>query len=197
MTLSISIMAHPSRKHYVDYLLEQLGDVPIAWDREQGIWDTCRRAWLLRNPESVYHVVIQDDAIICQDFYNRAVDILKTLDDNTACMFYTGERAEHHAKYHKAPFYTNKIYNEVAICLPTKHIKPMLKWCDDFGQDTDKSISRYCKRNKVRMYNAFPSLIDHREDTSIYRVRYNRPEPDAIRHALWFVDNPPPEWLTN
>ena len=196
-TLSSSVMAHPDREQYIPYLKKRLGNVPVAFDNGNGIWDTCRRSWLLYNPESTHHVVIQDDAIICDDFYRRAINIISRHPVDTAHIFYLGERAEKHAIYHKGTdgFFTQKIYNEVAICLPTKHILPMLKWCDSMKVDNDQLIGKYCRRHSVRIYNPIPSLVDHRSDTSIYRTMYNKPEPDAIRHAIWFIDNPQPPCL--
>ena len=53
----------------------------------------------------------------------------------------------------------------------------------------------YCLECKLKNNDIIPSLVDHRSDASIYRTVYNKPEPDAIRHAIWFIDNPQPSCL--
>lgn len=195
--LSISLMAHPDREHYIPYLKKQLGDVPVSWERGRGIWDTCKRAWLLHDREATHHVVIQDDAIVTDDFIEKAKDVIERYPENTAHIFFIADRAKRYAVLHKDEpgFFTHKIYNEVAICLPTARIMPMLKWCDRLKMDTDKSISRYCQRHRIKIYNPMPSLIEHRADVSIYRTNYEKPEPHAIRRAMWYEGNPKPEYL--
>ena len=67
--LSVSVMAHPSRSHWVHELRERVGIeyANVAWDRGLGIWDTCSRAWEMHDPAATHHLVLQDDALPCRD----------------------------------------------------------------------------------------------------------------------------------
>ena len=81
--LSISVMAHPSREKYFGYLKERLGDIPFAIDTEsKGVWENCKRAWKLYDPMADFHLVVQDDAIVCDDFLEKANATLCQAVDN-------------------------------------------------------------------------------------------------------------------
>jgi hypothetical protein len=195
--LSITIMASPERKHYVDWLLAKIPNTPVVWDRGLGIWDTCSRAWELRDKTKPYHLVLQEDTIIPDNFIELVDQQLAKLPDRTAAIFYTGMAAERRAIASKGSFFSPKIYNEVAICLPSDLIDDMLRFAKKLNMDSDKVISRYCRRHRVKMWNVIPSLVEHREDISLYRTKYNRPFADSHRHAIWYTENEPPTWYTN
>src|SRR5690606_1475387 len=88
--LSVSVMAHPKRAQYFDYLKQKLGDVPFLIDHNsEGIWFNAKRAWLAFDPEAEYHAVIQDDMIIGKNFYENAE---KYLTEDCVYNFYMGKR---------------------------------------------------------------------------------------------------------
>jgi hypothetical protein len=167
MKLSIAIMAHPKRAEYIPYLKSKLGDVPVSMDDGWGLIENCRRAWLLHDPTADYHVVIQDDCIVCDDFYARAVSYLEKANGLPVSFFYSQskffnkfkkERVETGAIIKKA------IYGGLAICLPVKLIKPMLEFYDKQKIPfDDHRIGLFCMANKLNIYNPFPCLIDHRQ----------------------------------
>ena len=68
--LSIAIMAVPERKEMVYSLIKQLGrNVPIAWDDDyQGIWWNCQRAWKMVKGGATHHLILQHDALVCDNF---------------------------------------------------------------------------------------------------------------------------------
>jgi len=185
MKLSVSIMAHPRRQEMVEELLKQLPATQVAWDTDNNVWHTCRAAWQLHDKSADYHVVIQDDSILCEDFLARATAILKTLEHPKAVCFFIGDKA---TRYGGVSFTTRKIYNEVAICLPVSHIEPMIAFCDKMGSTTDRDIERYCKRNKLSVHYPIPSLVEHRDSPSLYREIYKKPPPTTARQAYAFAD---------
>jgi hypothetical protein len=166
MKLSISIMMYPLRAEFLPYLKSKLGDVPVAMDNGVGLIANCRNAWTMYDPTADYHVVIQDDAIVCDDFYNRAIEYLKKANGLPVSFFYAQsrfykkfqkEREETGAICHKA------LYGGVAICLPVKLIEPMLLHYDkDYVMMDDHRIGRFLLNNKIDIYCPFPCLIDHR-----------------------------------
>jgi hypothetical protein len=193
---SLTIMASPERKHYVDWLLTKLPNTPVVWDRGLGIWDTCRQAWELRDKTKPYHLVLQEDTIIPDNFIELVDQQLAKLPDRTAAIFYTGELAIKRIKAnHGNSFYSPKIYNEVAICLPSDVIDQMLHFAYKMQVDEDKVISRFCRRYRVKILNVIPSLVEHRADVSLYRQKYNKPEPHTHRHAVWYIEGDKPDWL--
>ena len=130
--LSISVMAHHSRKEFFPYLKEKLGDVPFSVDEHnEGPWNNAKKAWAMFDTEAKYHVVIQDDAIICNDFMKRAEDILMG-SKAEAFSFYFGDRSPLKRLADRGMqdgFIELKgLHWGVAICLSTKLIPYMLKY---------------------------------------------------------------------
>jgi len=166
MKLSISIMMFPTRKEYLPYLKEKLGDVPVAMDLGCGLIQNCFNAWSMHDPTADYHVVIQDDCIVCDDFYNRAIKYLEKAQGRPVSFFYAQSRFYNKFKKERAEtgaIVKKALYGGLAICLPVSLIPKML---ESYAKDTvpfdDHRIGRFLLRNKLDIYNPFPSLIDHR-----------------------------------
>lgn len=166
MKLSISVMAHPSRQEFFEYLKSKLGDVPFSIDTGFGIIENCKRAWLMYDPTADYHVVIQDDAIICDDFYNRAIEVLKKADKKAVSFFHVSPIS--YNKHRQEAKETGAIVQPglsggVALCIPTDFIKPMIKHYDGlkFPCD-DHRVGNFLITKNIPIYYPIPSLIDHR-----------------------------------
>jgi hypothetical protein len=167
MKMSISVMAHPSRAQYFEYLKNKLGDVKWSIDDGCGLLANCRRAWLMYDPTADYHVVIQDDCIVCDDFYNRAIASLEKAGGLAVSFFYS--QSKFYQKFERERKDTGAIvkkglYGGLAICLPTKLISEMIKHYDaDHVPFDDHRIGRYLMSKRINIYNPFPCLIDHRQ----------------------------------
>lgn len=195
--LSISIMAHPSRAAFFPRLKEKLGDVPFAIDQNNNLIDNCKAAWRLYDPECQFHVVIQDDGIICNNFEYRALKFITEREQERALKnwtvtgynfycraFYPPEKM---AEFEKQG-YLYEGYNRggVAICLPTNQIENMLKYYDTLNSlHDDVRISQWITHNKFRMCFAVPSLVDHDDhNTSLAGSK-----PVMFRKAYKFIDD--------
>ena len=185
---SLSIMAHPRRAQMVEELQQEFPDVPVAWDTDNNVWHTCREAWRLHDPTAKWHIVLQDDVIVAKDFVEKATSILNSLERECAVCFFVGDKAQRHGGQ---SFYARKIYNEVAICLPTHRIQPMIALCDAIGSSTDRDIERYCKRSRLPVYYPIPSIVEHRDSPSLYREIYKKHPPTTPRTAYKFNDATP------
>ncbi len=184
MTFSISIMAYHTRDKYVSYLKGELGDVPVAMDYgEKGIWQNCKDAWRLHDNKK-WHCVLQDDSIIGKDFHRRAEKIL----DSEDCIvsLYAGEKlGAKIGEVWEGVFVSDRIFNENALCMQTKHIEPMIEFCDSRNAKNDKLINKYAKMKGLKIHYPIPSLIDHREIESIYRKQRNKTQ--QVRKAYKFL----------
>lgn len=190
--LSITIMAHPERKHFIPYLQERIGgDVPVIFDEKQNIWDTCRRAWLAQDMSADYGLVIQDDALLCDNFRQEAEAFIENhSDQDFIYSFYAGQLLSTRIGMaeRKGIDYvvSGMIFNEVALCMRTKHIERMVKFCDDREAKTDQDITKWARLARIRIMYSVPSLVDHRDGESIYRRVYNRPPSPKDRKAFRF-----------
>lgn len=183
--LSVAVMMHPSRECYRDYLTERLGNVPIILDRGQGIWDTSRRAWLEYEPTADFHLVVQDDAIICDDFYRILEPILG---DHATCLYY-GNRAKYRRaaveNVNKGGVMLDKLLWGLAVALPTSHVEAMVAHGDKAThiQADDFKIADYLTTVGMRTYYPLPSLVDHRHTDSLVG---NESHPNRV--AMYYVD---------
>ena len=198
MKLSISVMAHPSRQENFEYLKSKLGDVPFSIDyKSEGEWTNCKRAWMMFDPAAEWHVVIQDDAIIpnnfiklAEDVIDKAKEILKV--EDYVCNFYFGRNRASTPigdEAIKVGYWINGYPKwGVAICIQTKFIKEMIAFGDklhgpDYGTKDDARIAKFIGSKKMRVYFPMPSIIDHRHGKSLVG------DPGENRGAYKFIEN--------
>ena len=191
-------MAHPSRQKYFNYLTEKLGDVPFAIDYEsKGEWENCKAAWRLHDPTAEWHVVIQDDAIICNDFYKRAEEVIVKAKeilqaDDYVCNFYYGKRMsalKEASDALKKGYWINGYPKwGVAICMQTKFIEEMIAMGDllghlGLGTKDDARIAKFIGSKKMMVYFPMPSIVNHRHGKSLVG------DPGEGRSAYKFIDD--------
>jgi GR25 family glycosyltransferase involved in LPS biosynthesis len=168
MKISISVMMHPTRSEYTNYFTSILGNIPFSIDRGSGIWPTCRAAWEMHDPSADYHLVLQDDAILCKDFVYHLHNVTKK---QRIYSLYMGWRTnieplvKHAIKYNIKNIIRNKLNHGIAIVLPTALICPMLEFGDkmDIPQD-DTRINEFIRSIGKKVYYPIPSLVDHRSE---------------------------------
>lgn len=194
-------MGHESRSHLFPYLKERLGDVPFNVDKwagspgHIGVWENCKRAWGLHDPTADYHVVIQDDAIICDDFKRRAEDFLTRFDHETygkrdrAFSFYFGNKKSTKAiadEGMKNGYAVKEILSwGVAICLPVSLISEMIGVCDQLkNPQDDVRIAKFLHKRKMQVFYPMPSFVSHRAgEKSLVG------DPGQFRKAQYFIDD--------
>jgi hypothetical protein len=195
MKISIAIMAHPNRAEFIPYLQGKIGtfpvSVPVAMDDGCGIWENAKRAWRMFDPMADYHIVIQDDAIICNDFLARAIAEIEAHPKH-AFSFYFGNRVRFQATAEKAVRQNGIAMNwlswGVAVCLPTKVIPAMISFCDllppRYAKHDDTKIAKFLESIKMPVWYPMPSLVDHRDIKSLVAS-----DPAGGRKAYKFIDS--------
>lgn len=188
--LSIVIMAHPDRREMATLLSFELGGVPIVWDIKNNVWDTCRRSWEAIDKSAEYGLVLQDDAIVCQNFISRAEKLL-TGDYIYNFFILSGSRAlvDKRLAEGKSNFFKVSIFGEVALCMKTLHINSMINYCERKKGKSDTVISSWAINNKIRVCYPIPSLVDHRVGESIFQRNNGLAQRDNPHHAYCFADN--------
>lgn len=217
--LSISVMAHPSRAQFFPYLKEKLG-IPLSKfsiDSQNNLLANSRAAWMKHDPHASFHVVIQDDALICDNFMEKAIAFITAQEERRiregrkaqGYNFFLKQDPNLSPLWVKDGAYTDNVTRGgVAICLPVTHIQAMLAEFDrQRSKHDDDRISEYCKRNGVKILFPVPSLIGHRNDVpSVASNKQSLPvwkmsgeEPVTIPkiiHQLWIGPNPAPlKWM--
>lgn len=167
-------MAHPSRKKFFPYLFEKLGNWPLAIDEGWGLWENAKRAWRLYDPKADYHLVIQDDALVCRNFGKRALEVLNHSEkvfrgQPHLCNFYYDQMLAANSTNQDADgteyIIRSRVHWAVAICSPVNQIEKMIQFCDQLEmKEDDEKITQFLKSAGLKVYFPIPSLIDHRTD---------------------------------
>lgn len=189
MRLSASIMAHPARTEHVQELQAALDrDVPVAWDPNPDPspdparrWATGKAAWELHDPTADWHMVIQDDAIVCRDLLAGLETALAEIGPDGLASAYTGTGRPNQAAVKRALadaaktghtwMYTWSLNWGVAIIAPTRTIPAMIEWCDAPDRahlNYDMRVGQYYRDVLGwRTWYTVPSLVDHRDTASL------------------------------
>lgn len=166
-------MAHRRRAQFVDELLPQLPGTKVTWDRENDRWDTGRRSMLAFDPDADWHLVVQDDAVLCPDFLPAVEAALSHVPERPVS-FYTGRVRPYAASIKTAvtraraagkPWLAMRgPHWGVAVAIPTHLIEDMIEWCDQqVGvPNYDRRMEKYFTRREILCWHSIPSLVDHR-----------------------------------
>lgn len=186
MKISVSVMAHEKRAHFFEYLKSKLGDVPFSVDKDGpeniGIWENCKRAWRMHDPNAEYHIVVQDDMILGRDFLKRA-EALMTQD--YIYNFYMSKRpkykniVEHAMRTKKGFIILPNLCHEACWGMRVSRIEDMIKFCDALGATNDRQINTYIRSHKLPVYFPIPSYASHRAEPSLHELNRGKYPPGA------------------
>lgn len=171
MHLSVAIMAVPERMDYVHEMILPRLAAPchVCVDTERrGLWWNAQRAWRSHDG-SGYHLVLQDDLVLCRNFIAGVRCALAALDASglqPAVSFY-GSRASF-TKAAKAGIRWVSVQDVrwgVALALPVGMVDEWLDWCEqhvrpDYPHD-DYRLAMYLRASEQRAWCTVPSLVDH------------------------------------
>lgn len=199
MKLSASIMAHPDRADRVRELMAAL-DRPVAihWDGEgppsgngDRVWRTARGAWELADPDADWHVLIQDDAVPCEDFLAGLERALAFVPPDAVVSPYLGtgrnvpirwEAMAGAASTADARWVrSQKLMWGVSIVLPVKLIPDMIQYANTrAGVPDDMRVAGWAERRGHEVWYTWPSLVDHLPVPSL--TKHKARERVARRH---------------
>ncbi|SFD14356.1 hypothetical protein [Streptomyces aidingensis] len=196
VSLSVAVMAHPKRRHFVAELTAALDvEAPVVWDERNDRWDTGRRSLLAHDPQASHHLVVQDDAVVCRDLAAAAARAAEAAGERPVAL-YTGRVRPYRARVAQAiegaraagatwlemegPWWG------VALVIPTAHIPDLVAWGDGRPDvpNYDKRIARWYGHQGIACWYSIPSLVDHRsvaENPSLV------PGRTGDRHAHCFI----------
>jgi hypothetical protein len=188
--LSASVMAHPNRSAEVAELLTALDrDVPVHWDPEgppagggDRVWRQARATWQLHDPAADWHVLIQDDAIVCPDLLAGLEQALEHVPADAVVSPYLGTgrnvprrwqvMAEQADKRGAPWIVSGRVMWGVCLALPVARILEMITWCDrKAGMPDDMRVGAWAVRNQLDVWYPWPSLVDHRTVPSLTKSR--------------------------
>ena len=172
--ISYAIMAHPKRRHFVGLLKRELPDATVVWDKTNDRWDTGRRSMLAYEPEAEWHVVVQDDAILCRGFTGQVERALEELDQGPAA-FYMGQTGRFGGISVRGMMEQAREEDQrwivasgprwgPAVAVQTTDIPAMVEHGDNAEKinNYDLRMESYFQSIGRQCHYSVPSLVDHR-----------------------------------
>ena len=181
-TYTLNIMTHSSRKEFADELKRLL---PMAYVSicDEWLHPARYKARTLERKATDYHIVIQDDWFLCDDFVNRMEKVLSLW--HPVINFHTRDRKQ--LKKYKGKWnFFDKLYGGVAVAIKTDIIDDMLERVMDYHKKTnysefdDKVMRIYFDMKGIKCYYTNPCYVDHREWPSIEWVKILQVDPDKV-----------------
>ncbi|QEZ45018.1 hypothetical protein D2917_00060 [Cupriavidus oxalaticus] len=196
--VSKTIMAYKTRKHRIPYIRKMIGDAQVSLDEGQwGLWENSKRCWLSYDSGADFHMVIQDDAIVAERFYEKFEKYLTEKPSKKVfSLFFRLKSKKTHPEFNAAAtgsvdnggFEFPRLQFGVAIVVESGMVEPMVKFADGLSDVKYKNIddlrfSAFFNQVGVKTFYTLPSLVDHEEllDSTIRRDA-------AGRTATWFAD---------
>lgn len=189
--VSCTVMAHPDRAAHVEMLRHHLDrEVSTVWDQEgppsgnaARVWRNARAGWLEHDPAATHHLLIQDDALVCEDLLAGLEAALAFAPQDAIVSPYLGMgrhvpmRWEHAANAATAAgarwIRTGKLMWGVAIVMPTFLIEPMIAYADRCSPTVsdDMRVAGFAERFDREVWYTWPSLVNHHRIPSLTKHR--------------------------
>lgn len=209
MNISVCVQHHPARAHLLPALIALLGGSPeIVVDPEpDDPLPSPLRTYVLaldRTPaEATHRLVVQDDAIPCQQFHERMLAAVSAKPEDLVALFAPG------AAPHRAAILTALKHGErwarlhalwmptVALCWPAGKAREFVAWAqDDLGQTPrgepfrgdDGPVGRFCQLRRYDVWAIAPSLVQHPDKEPSLIGRKHRAGQNIARVAAAFID---------
>lgn len=177
VNLSIAIMTHPDRKDQLQNLVDQIGDqveYTIHEDTEGlGIWGNAMRAWRAYTPEATHHMVLQDDAVLSQNFFSIARKLISRVNPGDTVSFCDKLQSEMNLAQREGFHWvvTTKVRHGQCLVQPVPQIEDFIHFAEwfvrpDYDHD-DGRLEIFLKRHRRAIWHSVPSLVEHDDRGSV------------------------------
>lgn len=199
MKISVSIMTHFDRRPHAKELRTKLKsmwfeEVNIVYDTGLGEWDTGKRCLEQGIGKADWHVILQDDAIISDTFYENLYYAIINVPERNLLSLYLGKvrpyRTQVNTAFHRAMargsswVRTSTLLWGVGIAIPTEDIEGILENADKYPTLLyDRRIGQYYANNNRKVYNSTISLVDHNYELPSL-VGHDKPGPARVCHRF-------------
>jgi len=202
MALALVAALHTQRRAHPD---APVAAPILCMDTEkQGCWPTSRAAWVLGAGTGVSHVlVIQDDAVLADDFVAGATNALRARPADPVC-FYSARKEVPAAVAKGRPWVSfggSSWLNAQAVALPADLAVAFVAWAAQheaeqgarWGKSYDTRLAAFLVAHKRPMWVTAPSLVDHADVPSQMghpRTTGGRPRRAALfqAHDTRYID---------
>jgi len=159
----------------------------------EGVWATSRRAWKRAGVRgATHHLVIQDDAVLCEGFVGLMLGALEAVPAAPVGPYCPRKIAtEAQARGESWCWAPDGVWG-VAFCLPTPMVYDFLRW---YGPNwapgsnaEDGALTAWVHATGVGVWLTVPSLVDHMPGPSLLGHSLER------HAAVWEPSPTAPNW---
>lgn len=204
IVVSVGIMHVPNagRDEMVKDILAMLPkewSVTVVEDPErEGCWPTAKRAWSTRTEESTHHLVLSDDAVLCDHFGELLLSAIETKPDVVMSLCCWNRKIVDDAVVAKKSWIHSGDYAYgQALLIPSHLVEEMLAWnienVKPIYKHDDGRVALWTKGTKRGIYTPVPQLARHRESESLLG---HRPAV-GLGTALFASDRRDVNWNTD
>lgn len=187
----VAVVAHTGRAEQAHLLQEQVGAVFLHMDNgTHGVEASHRRCWeYLATQDTVWSVVLEDDAEPVEDFTHQLQQVLEAAPTDVLSLYLGTARpvwfqpqgqpsarklqpilreAVAKAEIQGASFIlAPQLFHGVAVCIRTSLVPSMLDLTADSTRPIDYRISDWCENEGHLIAYPQPSLCDHEDGPSV------------------------------
>lgn len=176
--ISVGIMHVPGagRDSLVEDILRVLPkdwDVSVIEDPERkGCWSTAKRAWETRSEESTHHLVLSDDAVLCDYFPELLIGAITARPEAVMSLCTRQKEPVDRAVVEKCSWvHSNDVVYGQAIVIPSKDVQEMLDWVEksvkpEYKHD-DGRVGMWARVTTRGIYTPVPQLVRHAPGKSL------------------------------
>lgn len=187
--VSICIMAHPKRKEWAEELAVQI-PATIVWDKINDRHDTGLRAIQAYDKDADWHVVVQDDVLLSENFSQLVHDALRYVPTTSPASFYYGGKGKTSSAHARAAIEARNrnacwiirrgpVWGP-AIAYPTKTIPELVSFFRNSAvENYDRRVMRYYQFAGQLCWYTYPSLVEHRQEDNPSLCGHDRPNRSA------------------
>lgn len=206
--IRVWIQHHPTRRKLLPKLIKSTGlptevvtdDGPPPANPWRG-YKLCLEA--LAKGVDEFGVILQDDAVLCQNFGPAIAHIAKANDDTPVVLFLgalpipTAHRAKKAAKKREryCELGVRDFCPVVGMLWPKRKAKEMLEWTSEQklpnARSDDAVVGYWVDKTAQRVRVTVPSLVQHPDDESIVHPKRAKQGADRGRVALFFCEGDP------
>lgn len=193
--ISWAVVGHTERLVYATDLARLVGGVVTVDDGSAGADRNHLKAWdITCTAESEWAVVLEDDAIPVPGFLEQATQALTVAPADVVSLYLgrsrprrwqdqitraTGKAADRGACW----ILSTHLLHAVAVAIRTDLREDWLDWAHDHDLPIDQRLSAWCLAREHKVAYTWPSLVDHRDETSL--IPPNRSRRDCGPRIAW------------
>ncbi len=178
VVLSGGIMSTTERRSLRLRLVERLGgwasirentvgfEVIVDFERK-GPWLPARKVWSAASGQATHHLLLQDDAWPCHDFWSVLRSVITAAPDQIITLFTirktvvdAADRGDHFLQVREA--------SGVAVVMPVGIAVSFVEWSDRMVpleiRPDDVRVSLFAEATGRRVVTTVPSIVDHRDE---------------------------------